>query len=74
MTLNQLKPGAECRIKRLSPGDELGRRLMAMGVYPGSRLRVVRNAPFRDPMEVEIGSHFISIRHDEARSIEVEHS
>jgi ferrous iron transport protein A len=74
MTLDQLKPGSECRIKRLVLQDRLGGRLMAMGVFPGLRLRVIRNAPLQDPMEVKIDNHFISIRHDEARFIEVEHS
>jgi ferrous iron transport protein A len=74
MTLDQLKPGSECRIKRLFPHDRLGGRLLAMGVCPGMRLRVIRNAPLRDPMEVKIDNHYISIRRDEAKFIEVEHS
>ena len=73
MTLDQMRPGNECRIKFLSVRDKLGQRLMDMGVYPGRRLRVVRNAPLEDPMEIEIDGYFVSLRHDEARFIEVEH-
>ncbi len=73
MTLDELKPGSECRIKRLSVRDKLGQRLMDMGVYPGLRLKVVRNAPLKDPMEVELDGYFVSLRHDEARFVEVEH-
>ena len=74
MTLDQLKPGGEGRIRRLSAKDRLGQRLMDMGVFPGLRLRVVRNAPLEDPMEVEIEGYFISLRHEEARFVEVEPS
>lgn len=72
MTLDQLKPGSEGRIKKLSVRDKLGQRLMDMGVYPGLKLKVLRNAPLEDPMEVELDGYFVSLRHDEARFIEVE--
>ena len=71
MTLDELKPGSACRIKRLSVRDKLGQRLMDMGVYPGRQLNVVRNAPLEDPMEIEIDGYYVSLRHDEARFIEV---
>lgn len=72
MTLDELKPGSRCRIKRLSARDKLGQRLLDMGVYPGMRLTVVRNAPLEDPMEVELEGYFVSLRHEEARFVEVE--
>jgi len=73
MTLDQLKPGSEARIKKLSVRDKLGQRLMDMGVYPGLKLKVLRNAPLEDPMEVELDGYFVSLRHDEARFVEVEY-
>lgn len=72
MTLDRLKPGDRGIIKKLSIKDKLGQRLMDMGIYPGLTLNVIRNAPFEDPMEVEIDGYFISLRHDEARFIEME--
>ncbi|WP_020587096.1 FeoA family protein [Desulfobacter curvatus] len=72
MTLDKLKPGNSGTIKKLSIKDKLGQRLMDMGIYPGLTLNVVRNAPLEDPMEVEIDGYFISLRHDEARFIEME--
>jgi ferrous iron transport protein A len=71
-TLDQLKPGSKGRIKRLSVQDKLGQRLMDMGVYAGLRLTVVRNAPLEDPMELELDGYFVSLRHEEARFVEVE--
>ena len=72
MTLNQIKPGNQCRIRKLSARDKLGQRLMDMGVYPGLRVKVIRNAPLEDPVEVELGGYFVSLRHDEAVFVEVE--
>ena len=72
MTLDEMKPGSEGQIKRLSVRDKLGQRLMDMGVYPGLRLKVIRNAPLQDPMELELDGYFVSLRHDEARFVEVE--
>jgi ferrous iron transport protein A len=71
-TLDKMKPGSEGRIKRLSVRSKLGQRLMDMGVYPGLYLKVIRNAPLQDPMEVELDGYFVSLRHDEARFVEVE--
>ena len=72
MTLDQMKPGSEGCIKRLSVHDKLGQRLMDMGIYPGLQLKVLRNAPLDDPMEVELDGYYVSLRHDEARFVEVE--
>ena len=74
MTLDQIKPGSECLIKKLSIRDKLGQRLLDMGVYPGLRIKVIRNAPLDDPMEVELDGYFVSLRHEEARFVEVEPS
>ena len=72
MTLDQMKPGSEGRIKKLSVRDKLGQRLMDMGVYPGLKLKVIRNAPLEDPMEIELDGYFVSLRHEEARFVEVD--
>jgi ferrous iron transport protein A len=72
MTLDQMKPGCECRIKKLSNRDKLGQRLLDMGIYPGLKLKVVRNAPLEDPMEVELDGYYVSLRHNEAKFVEVE--
>jgi ferrous iron transport protein A len=72
MTLDQLKPGCGGRITKLSARDRLGQRLMDMGIYPGLCLKVIRNAPLEDPMEVELDGYYVSLRHDEARFVEVE--
>ncbi len=72
MTLDQMEPGSKCFIRKLDTRDKVGARLLVMGVYPGTTLYVVRNAPLEDPMEVEIDGYFISLRRSEARFVEVD--
>jgi ferrous iron transport protein A len=74
VTLDQIAPGGSCRIVRLVAGDLLGQRLLDLGACPGMALRVVRNAPLKDPMEVELDGCFVSLRRAEARLVEVENA
>ncbi|MDL1971799.1 MAG: ferrous iron transport protein A [Deltaproteobacteria bacterium] len=72
MTLDEIKPGQECRIIRVNIGGATGQRLMDMGFIPGTKVKVVRNAPLIDPVEFSIRGYYVSLRHSEARGIEVE--
>ncbi len=72
MSLDEIRPGERCRIKRIMASGLLGQRLLDMGFIPGVEIEVIRNAPFIDPVEVRLGEYQVSIRHDEARYVEVE--
>jgi ferrous iron transport protein A len=71
MTLDEIKPGGECRITATRATGLLGQRLLDMGFVPGVRIKVIRNAPLVDPVEISLGDYRVSIRHDEARNVEV---
>lgn len=72
MTLDEVKPGTEVAMKDLTARGALAQRLMDLGFYPGATISVVRNAPLVDPVELELNGYHVSIRHDEARHVEVE--
>lgn len=72
MTLDELEPGKSCVMTDLTAGGALGQRLMDLGFYPGAEIRIVRNAPLVDPVELQLDGYNVSIRHNEARAIEVE--
>lgn len=72
MTLAELKPGQSGSILKISASGALKRRLMDMGVVPGTDVRVEKVAPLGDPIEVRIKSYSLSLRSEEARQIEVE--
>lgn len=46
-------------------------RIVEMGFVKGEKVRVVKNAPLRDPIEYELMDGHISLRRSEARLIEV---
>lgn len=72
MTLNDLKPGQECRIVEVEVGGATGQRLLDMGFIPGTPVKVVRNAPLVDPVELLVRGFHVSVRHSEAKSVQVE--
>jgi Fe2+ transport system protein FeoA len=69
---------ADLALRRLarvvSVGGEgaLRRRLMEMGLLPGTSVEVVRVAPLGDPIEVRLRGYSLSLRRADARSIDVE--
>jgi ferrous iron transport protein A len=72
MKLNEVGPGMRCLMRDLSAEGALGQRLMDLGFYPGAEIRVVRNAPLVDPVELELDGYHVTLRHEEARKVEVE--
>lgn len=72
MTLDEIRPGQGCRIIKVNIGGVTGQRLMDMGFMPGTKIKVVRNAPLVDPVDFSIRGYHVSLRHSEARGIEVE--
>jgi ferrous iron transport protein A len=72
MTLDEITPGVECVMVDLTAGGALCQRLMDLGFCPGAAIQVVRNAPLVDPVVLHIDGYHLSIRHEEARHVEVE--
>lgn len=68
-TLDSLQAGERGRIVALTGTPELRRRLMEMGLIPGTLLRVVRFAPLGDPIDVEVRGYHLSLRKQEARQV-----
>ncbi len=72
VTLNTLRPGEKGRVLRCRGNGSIFQRLCEMGFVEGAALRVVRYAPFGDPVEVELTDYHLSLRKAEAGMIEVE--
>jgi ferrous iron transport protein A len=71
-TLDRLEPGEGGRIARVEGEPSVARRLMELGLVPGTPVRVVRRAPFGDPIELVVRGVHLSLRRSEARLIHVE--
>ena len=70
-TLADLEIGAEAKVLAVRGNSPVTRRLMEMGVVPGVSVRVVKLAPFGDPIEIRVRNYNLALRRSEARSIEV---
>ena len=70
--LSELKPSDKGIIKLIKSGPTLKRKLLDMGIVPGSQLEVIRVAPFGDPVEVKIKGYNLSLRKEEAKQISIE--
>lgn len=64
----QLKVGNGGRITHFTD-DHIAGKLMTMGVLPGSRLQVMRIAPFKGGYYLKVDGMCIVVRNDEASSI-----
>ena len=71
MTLDEIKPGQECNIVDVYIEGITGQRLCDMGFIPGVQVKVIRNAPLVDPVELLLKGYHVSIRHTEAKGVEV---
>lgn len=72
LTLDQVVPGTSVVIEKVGGARSFRRRLMELGLIPGIDVRVLRIAPFGDPMELEVRGCNLSIRAAEAREVEVQ--
>ena len=75
MTLKDTKPGdAVVVIKILGEKyDEIKRRIMDVGILPGTRMEVIKVAPFGDPIQVSLLEFDLIIRKSEAEKIVVKY-
>ena len=71
MTLNEVPVGGVCTVTKLNGTGKLRRRIMDMGITKGVEIKVVKIAPLGDPMELNVRGYELSIRKNEAESIEV---
>jgi ferrous iron transport protein A len=68
-TLDAIAPGGSARIARLEGDPAIARRLMELGLVPGTVVEVVRRAPLGDPLELAVRGVHLSLRRSEARFI-----
>ncbi len=69
----QLGVGQSARVARVAGSDDVGRRLLEMGITPGVELRCLGAAPLGDPLEFEVRGYRLSLRKREAEQIEIHH-
>jgi ferrous iron transport protein A len=71
VSLADVSVGATVRVRDVDGSDQVGIRLLEMGLTPGVEIRLVGRAPFGDPLELEVRGYRLSIRHQEAARVAV---
>lgn len=69
--LANLSIGSEAKVTKINGNNPVTRRLMEMGVIPGVSVKVIKSAPFGDPIEIRVRGYSLAMRKSEAEVIEV---
>jgi ferrous iron transport protein B len=71
MKLSELNTGEKGVIVKVSGHGGFRKRIIEMGFIKGKMVEVLQNAPLQDPVKYKIMGYELSLRHSEARQIEV---
>ncbi len=69
--LDALAAGERGVISDIDCDPSIARRLMELGLVPGTDIEMIRRAPLGDPLEVRVRGVHLSLRRSEARHIHV---
>ena len=70
--LDKLNAGQSATIIGFEKDGKVTRRLMELGLVPGRKITLVRQAPLRDPVQLKVGSSRLFIRKAEASLVQVD--
>lgn len=70
--LIDLHPGQMAVITDIRCNGSVRKRLVDMGIVPGTPVEVRKKAPFGDPILIRLRGYLLSLRREEARGILVE--
>lgn len=70
--LDEFKIGETGLIKKVEGEGRLRRRLLDMGVTPGTKVYLRKKAPLGDPLEITIRGYELTLRKTEARLVVLE--
>jgi len=71
-SLDELALGEKAVVARIAGDRTFRRRLMEMGLVPGTEVTLVNIAPLGDPLEIELRDSRLSIRRREAVEVLLE--
>ncbi len=70
--LHELRVGQRGVVVHVAGKGPVRRRMLDMGLVPGTEVKVMRVAPLGDPVEFEVKGYRLSLRKSEARNITIE--
>jgi ferrous iron transport protein A len=72
MRLAEVAVGRRAKVVSVEGADDVGVRLLEMGLTPGVEVRLIGVAPLGDPLEFEVRGYRLSVRKSEASRVVVE--
>ncbi len=71
MTLKELKKGMSASVTGIEGEGALRRRLIDMGLTPGTYITAVSTAPLGDPIKIRLRGYELSLRAEDAARIHI---
>ena len=68
-SLAELSPGRDAVIASLDASGPVGRRLLDLGLLPGTPVRALRHAPLGDPSVFELRGYRLCLRRSESSRV-----
>ncbi len=72
VNMRQMKTNQSGTIAAVKANGEMGRRIRDMGLVPGTEIKIQGRAPLYDPVSLKIKGFTLTLRNNEADSIDVE--
>ena len=70
--ITEMSPGDKAQVLGFNKGEPgYCRRLLALGLTPGTLFTLIRKAPFGDPLEICFRGFCLSIRKHDAKLIKI---
>jgi Fe2+ transport system protein FeoA len=69
--LSDMKVGERGKISQLGGSGQVHRRLLDMGIIPGTMVEIERIAPMGDPIWIKLKGYQLSLRKSEAANVYV---
>jgi len=67
-----MKVGSSGTIKSIQATSMIKKRLLAMGLTPGTQFKIIKAAPMGDPIELKVRGYRLSLRKTEASCLEAD--
>ncbi len=71
LPLSQIALNSPVAVQQVGGARPFRRRLMELGLVPGTEVTITKVAPMGDPLEISVRGSRLSIRQEEARALMV---
>ena len=72
LKMREMRKNQSGTVKAVNTGGELGRRIRDMGLVPGTPITLKGRAPLKDPVALRVMGFTLTLRNNEADTIDVE--